>query len=144
MVNANIVPLIGAKLVDKLSRSQVERWAQGAGSYTAPEATKRPRGANISPTLATSRTLLWLAYRWECRNRRPSTGEEIFVFGQRTDTGGIGIGPCRVLCLQSVGAGHAQVRECSRLAVPHHAVAVKDLLELDCSHRTLARRQIVF
>ena len=58
--------------------------------------------------------------------------EEILVGGERSDAGGVGVRTLslRGSRLQGVGAGHSQMRQRSRPAVPNDAAVVDDLLEL--------------
>ena len=68
--------------------------------------------------------------------------KEVLVRGQRSDASGIGIGAARSLHLHCVRAGHAQMRQSSRPAVPDDAAVVEDLLELGCRFLALSRRQV--
>ena len=69
-------------------------------------------------------------------------GEEVFVSGERTHSGGISIRPLRSSGLQGVGPSHSQMRQRSRPAVPNNATVVEDLLELDGSLLALPSREI--
>src|SRR5215469_4606492 len=57
-------------------------------------------------------------------------GEEILVSGERSDSGGVGIGPLRSSRLQRIGTRNTQMSQGSRPAVPHDAAVVDDLLKL--------------
>ena len=68
--------------------------------------------------------------------------QEILVRRQRSNPRRVGVRARRVLRLQSIRAGHAQPRQRSCPAVPHHAAAVENLLELGCRFLALSRRQV--
>jgi hypothetical protein len=57
-------------------------------------------------------------------------GEEIFVGGERTNAGDIGVRALRSSRLQGVGASYSQMRLRSRPAVPDDAAVVDDFREL--------------
>jgi len=56
--------------------------------------------------------------------------EEIFVGGESTDAGGIGVRSLRCSRLQGVGTSHTQMRQGSRPAVPDDAAVIENLLKL--------------
>src|ERR1039457_6455927 len=69
-------------------------------------------------------------------------GEEIFVGSERTDASGVGIRSLRGSRLQGIGASHAQMRQCSRPAVPDDAAVVDDLLTLGGGSTALSSGQV--
>jgi hypothetical protein len=68
--------------------------------------------------------------------------EEIFVSGERPNAGGIGIRSLRGSLLQGIRAGHSQVRQRSRPAVPDDAAVVKNLLKLRSGSVALSGCQV--
>ncbi len=69
-------------------------------------------------------------------------GEEVFVSGESTDLGGIGICTLGRSCLQSIRPRQAQTRQRSCPAVPDDAAVVDDFLELGSGFLTLSCRKI--
>ena len=69
-------------------------------------------------------------------------GEEIFVGSEGTDAGSIGIGALRGSRLQGVGTSYAQMRQCSRPAVPNDAAVVENFLKLGSGRTALTRWEV--
>src|SRR5579864_8766762 len=56
--------------------------------------------------------------------------EKIFVSGERSDAGGVGVCALRSSRLQSVRTSHSQTRQRSRPAVPNDTAVVENLRKL--------------
>ena len=65
-----------------------------------------------------------------------------FVDGKGASTGELGIGASRVLRLRGIGVCHAQMRQCSRPAVPYNPAVVENLLKLGGSSTALSGCQV--